>query len=77
MEFLPKILNSAQIILAIVLIISVILQERSAGIGGALGGGDDSVTYSKRRGFEKFIFTFTIVVGVLFVIAVLLSHVLI
>lgn len=69
-----SILPYAQIVLAILLATGVLLQERSAGIGGALGGGDGSITYHKRRGFEKFLFVFTIVVAILFVL-VTLAHI--
>ncbi|MBP6911783.1 MAG: preprotein translocase subunit SecG [Candidatus Pacebacteria bacterium] len=69
-----SILPFAQIALAILLIVGVLLQERSAGIGGALGGGDGSITYHKRRGFEKFLFVFSIVVAILFV-AVTIVHI--
>ena len=38
------------------------MQKSEAGIGGAFGAGNDGgVTFNKRRGFEKFIFNFTIV----------------
>lgn len=69
-----SILPYAQIVLAILLAVGVLLQERSAGIGGALGGGDGSITYHKRRGFEKFLFVFTIVVAILFV-CVTMAHI--
>lgn len=66
-----RILPFAEIVLAVLLIVGVLLQERSAGIGGALGGGDGSITYHKRRGFERFLFGFTIVVGILFALGAL------
>lgn len=74
MVALLSILPFAQIALAILLILGVLLQERSAGIGGALGGGDGSITYHKRRGLEKFLFVFSIVVAILFV-AVTIAHI--
>ncbi len=68
MELLVEILPWAQIILSIILIASVILQQTGAGVGGAMGGGDDSIHYT-RRGAEKVLFYVTIIVGTLFVLS--------
>lgn len=65
MEFLFKILPWAQIILSIVLITSIILQQTGAGVGGAMGGSDDSIHYT-RRGAEKVLFYVSIVIAILF-----------
>lgn len=67
MMIIAKILPYLQIILSIILIASILLQQSSAGVGGALGGGDAGGLYSTRRGFEKFLFVLTIVVAVIFV----------
>lgn len=67
MTIIAKILPYLQIILSIILIASILLQQSSAGVGGALGGGDAGGLYNTRRGFEKFLFVLTIVVGILFV----------
>ena len=69
MTFIAKILPYVQIILSIILIVTILLQQSSAGLGGALGGGDGGGLYHTRRGFEKFLFITTIVVGVLFACA--------
>lgn len=69
MMIIAKILPYIQIILSIILIAAVLLQQSSAGVGGALGGGDGGGLYSTRRGFEKFLFYLTIVIGILFVIS--------
>ena len=66
MNTIASILPYIQIILSVILIVSVLLQQSSAGLGGVLGGGDDGGLYHTRRGFEKFLFYTTIVVGVLF-----------
>ena len=55
-----------QIILAIAIIVLILLQERSAGITGLLGG-EGTGFYQTRRGMEKIIFRATIVLAVLFV----------
>ncbi len=54
------------------MIAAILLQQSSAGLGGALGGGDGDGLYHTRRGFEKFLFTTTIVVSVLFAVSALL-----
>ena len=53
-----------QTIFAILLMGGILLQARSAGLGGAFGG--DNGTGSTRRGSEKFIFTATIIVALIF-----------
>ena len=53
-----------QIIVSLVLIILILLQERSAGLSGIMGG--ESSFYQTRRGLEKGIFVATIVLAVVF-----------
>ena len=55
-----------QMLLAIVLIASVLLQARGSGFS-AFGSSDRSI-YHTRRGFERTLFQFTIVVAVLWVL---------
>ncbi|OGG43112.1 preprotein translocase subunit SecG [Candidatus Jorgensenbacteria bacterium RIFCSPLOWO2_12_FULL_42_11] len=55
-----------QAIVAILLIIFILLQERSSGLSGILGG-SESASYQTRRGLEKFIFYGTIVLAVVFI----------
>ncbi len=63
-----------QIILSILLIISVLLQKSEASLGGAFGSGNDGgSTYHTRRGFEKFLFRFTIVLATLLVASSILA----
>ena len=58
-------LNISVIIVALVLIIVVLAQVRGAG-AGLFGGGDNS--YRTRRGIERTLFQFTLILGVLFVL---------
>lgn len=67
MTIIANILPYIQIILSIILIAGILLQQTSAGVGGAFGGGDGGGLYNTRRGFDKFIFILTIVVGIIFV----------
>ena len=61
----------AQMILAIALIASILLQQRGTGLGGAFGG--EITAYRSRRGIERTLFRLTIVLGVLFVAFSLLN----
>jgi len=63
---MAKYLPIAQIILAIILITSILLQQQGTGLGGAFGA--ESNVYRSKRGIEKFLFYFTIVIACLFVI---------
>jgi protein translocase SecG subunit len=55
----------AQIIIGILLIILVLLQQRGGGMG--VLGGISSQFYGTRRGLEKTIFVFTVILGGLFI----------
>lgn len=72
MSFLKGILPYAHIGLAIILIVSILLQSSGAGVGGAFGG-SEGVIRTTKRGFEKFLFYVSIVTGVLFAAASLLA----
>ena len=68
MEFLVTVLPWIQIILSIILTTTIILQQTGAGVGGAFGGGDDSIRYT-RRGMEKVLFYISIIVAILFTLS--------
>lgn len=61
------ILNIVQIVIAGLLIITILFQQRGAGLGGAFGG--EGGVYFKKRGAEKFLFIATIVLAVLFILS--------
>jgi len=54
-----------QTVLGALLIVTILLQQRGAGLSGTFGG--EGATYSTRRGAEKVIFTGTIVLAILFI----------
>jgi preprotein translocase subunit SecG len=58
------VLAAGQLIVSIALIFSVLLQARGSGLGGTYGG--DSSVYRSRRGIERRLWQFTIVLIVLF-----------
>jgi preprotein translocase subunit SecG len=62
-----------QIIVSIALIASVLLQARGTGLSGTFGG--DSAVYRSRRGVERRLWQFTIILLVLFVLFSLASFV--
>lgn len=66
-----KIINIAEIIIALVLIVSILLQNRGAGLSGTFGG--DFGGYYTKRGAEKFLFVFSIFLSVIFIILAIAS----
>ena len=60
------ILPIAQGIIAILLIIFILVQQRGTALGSAFGG-EGGGFYSTRRGIQKKIFWATIICGVLFI----------
>ncbi|MBU0598199.1 preprotein translocase subunit SecG [Patescibacteria group bacterium] len=61
---MEQILNIIIIILAVLLVASILLQKRGAGLSTAFGG--EGNVYRTKRGFEKTLFIATIVLSVLF-----------
>lgn len=60
------ILSIAQIVIALVLVVLVLLQERSAGMSGIFGG-DGGGYYQTRRGMERLALWSTVILAVVFV----------
>jgi preprotein translocase subunit SecG len=63
-------LNIALIITSVLLILSVILQSKGAGLGG-LTGADAGSVFTARRGVERTLFWTTIILSAVFFILVL------
>ena len=70
---IKNILLILQIVVPVLLIPSILLQQRGTALGSAFGGGDGGSSFSKRRGFEKKIYTSSIVLGILFIVVSLLN----
>lgn len=66
-----KILLALQAIIGILLIVSILLQNRGSGLGGAFGG--DFGGYYTKRGMEKFLVYGSIVLSVLFLLVSLIN----
>ena len=67
------ILAIGQIILSFALIAAILMQARGTGLSGTFGG--DSAVYRSRRGIERRLWQFTIVLIVLFVVFALVSFI--
>jgi len=61
-----KIINFAQIIVSLLIITTILLQNKGSGVGAVFGGGG-GVAHT-RRGADKWLFYSTIVLGALFVL---------
>lgn len=68
------ILGLGQIIVSVALIAAILLQNRGTGLSGTFGG--DSAVYRSRRGVERRLWQFTIVLLALFVIFSMASYIL-
>ena len=60
-----------QIIVSIALIAAILMQARGTGLSGTFGG--DSAVYRSRRGVERRLWQFTIILLILFVLFSLAS----
>lgn len=58
------ILNIIQLILAVILIVTVLLQQKGSGLGGIFGGSGN--VYSTKRGVDKILHYITIVAAIVF-----------
>jgi protein translocase SecG subunit len=64
-------LNILLMIIGIALTTAILLQNRSAGMSGAFGGGAEG--FHIRRGSEKIIFRITVILSILFLV-IALAH---
>jgi len=55
-----------QVVIAILLMVAILMQNRGAGLGGVFGGGGG--VYLTKRGLEKKLFIATIVLASLFIL---------
>ena len=71
---MDPLLAIGQIIVSFALIAAILLQARGTGLSGTFGG--DSAVYRSRRGVERRLWQFTILLLVLFVVFALAAFVL-
>jgi protein translocase SecG subunit len=69
-----KIVNISEIVIAIALTISILIQNRGAGLSSTFGG--DFGGYYSKRGFEKFIVFFSSALAIIFVVLAIISLIL-
>lgn len=62
---MPNIFNVAQIVISILLVIVILFQQKGSGLSGVFGG--EGNIYRTKRGLERFLFIFTIILVVLFI----------
>lgn len=60
-------LQVTELLIAVGIVVSVLLQSRSAGLGNIFGGGGGG-TFKSRRGTEALLFNATMVLGVAFAV---------
>ena len=71
---MKSLLPYVQIILSVLLVGAILLQRTGAQVGGAFGGSDNlSSAYHTRRGFEKVLFSTTIIIAILFAVSALVT----
>ncbi len=70
---MDQLLGVAQIVVSIGLMAVILLQARGAGLSATFGG--DSSVYRSRRGVEKRLYQFTVVIAALFAIVSLLGYI--
>jgi len=71
-ETMQNILFYIQIGISVIVVISILLQNRAEGLGKMFGGGGE--VFRTKRGLEKFLYYFTIVLIFLLIIVSLLIY---
>lgn len=61
-----KVLLIIQIVVSLLIVVSVLLQNRAEGLGSMFGGGGGEV-FRTKRGFEKFLYYATMVLIAIFI----------
>ncbi len=70
---MENIFSIIQIVVAILLIVTILMQNRGTGMGAVFGG--EGNVYRTKRGAEKFLFWSTIVLAIIFLILAILRFV--
>ncbi len=69
---MKSLFNVLTVVSAVLMILTVLIQQRGQSLGASFGGGDSNF-YRSKRGAEAVIFNATIVLAVIFVLSVVLS----
>jgi preprotein translocase subunit SecG len=65
-------LNVAQVVIAVMVVVVILAQSRGGGLGGIFGGSGESA-FRTRRGIERTLFRFTVVLVSVFILLSILS----
>lgn len=65
---LPSILKYALLVVGVLLIVSILFQNRSGGLGTVFGGFSGGEYYRSKRGLEALLYNSTIILGIVFAI---------
>ena len=68
---LTDILKYIEVIISVLMIVFILLQNRSGGLGTVFGGASGGEFYRSKRGLEAFLYNATIILGILFSIIAL------
>ncbi|HBI17064.1 MAG: Preprotein translocase, SecG subunit [Candidatus Moranbacteria bacterium GW2011_GWF2_34_56] len=66
-----KFTNVLQLIVSVLLIVSILLQNKGTGLSAVFGG--DSGGYYAKRGFEKFLLYFSALLAILFIVLAIVN----
>ena len=69
-----RIINIVEIITAVLLIVSILIQNKGAGLSSTFGG--EFGGYYSKRGFEKFLVWFSIALAAIFIVLAIINLVL-
>lgn len=69
-----RIINIVEIIIAVLLIVSILIQNKGAGLSSTFGG--EFGGYYSKRGFEKFLVWFSIALSTIFIVLAIINLVL-
>lgn len=69
-----RIINIAEIVVAVLLIVSILIQNKGAGLSSTFGG--EFGGYYSKRGFEKFLVWFSIALSAIFIVLAIVNLVL-
>lgn len=67
---MEKIIDIIQIVISVLLIGSILFQQRGAGLSSTFGG--EGGVYFKKRGMEKILFVATIILAGLFILSAII-----
>lgn len=63
---MDRTIGIVQAVISVLLVTSILLQNRGTGLSETFGGGNSDASYQTKRGFDKFLFRATIVLSTIF-----------